>query len=787
MARKTRSAVDQKPDEIAPIRDLFNRIAALWDDDFERYKSDVEFSFGDHWPDNVKRQRDNDQRLSLVVDKLDQYVRQVVNSGRQNRPQIVVRPVDSDADIATAETFDGLCRHIQERSNADGSYDTALECAVRGGFGYFRILHDYAHENTFDQELGIELVANPLTVYFGEHKELDGSDVRDVFIVEDIPIDEFKAAYPDFNVTDWESSGEKYGDWIGEKVRVAEYFRMVFAPRMMLLLETGEVISAEDYEVAVQNQLPVPAVKASRSLPMPVVKWSKLCGSGYIEPERDTIWKYIPVIPVWGNLQNVDGEVRHVSMIHGARDAQLLYDYSRSAFAERVGQTPEAPWVAAAGQIQNHRQDWDGSIRTRLQVYDPIDVNGTPLPPPQRQSPSDIPAGFAQDAAMSEHDIQGALGMYQASLGRQGNATSGVQEREQALKGDIATFHYHDNLSRAIRHAGRILVVAIPKVYDSARVVRILGADGEASMAHIDPEQPKASQQVGQRTIYNLGAGTYDVAVTTGPSFTTQRQEFAANLAQLATSDPTFLQQYGDIYFHAQDWPGAQEMADRAKLFLPPQVQQAEQKDGSQSPEVQAAVAPVNAALHQCQQQLQLATQELQKLQAAEQSKQGELAVRNAEVQLKNAQAETERIKAQTALIEAQKPPQQTKEYQIALLNAAVKESSSELLSKKANEESAASAEQAANSEIANQLGTMTAQPMIPDPAKVSPLEAIMQMHAAAQAQTNQALAQHGQMLGALMQHIAAPRQKTATAVKQPDGSYLMQSTEAPVQPPTVQ
>lgn len=790
MAKKSRSVVDAKPDELKDVRERFNKIADLWDKDRERYKSDSEFSFGNHWPEAVKRKRDADERLSLVVDKLDQYLHQVINTSRQNRPQIVVRPIDSDADIATAETFDGLCRHIQERSNADGCYDTALECATRGGYGFIRLLHEYAHEHTFDQELAFGLIPNPLQVYFGTHKELDGSDVMDVFIAEDIPREEFKAEHPDIDATDWDGAGDKYGDWVTEdKVRVVEYFRMVKVPREMLLLDTGEVISAEDYQIAVDEKVaelsgvPLPGIKDRRMLPTNVVKWSKLCGSGYIEPEIDTIWKWIPVVPVWGNLQNLDGEVRHVSMIHAARDAQLLYDYSRSAFAERVGQTPEAPWVAAAGQIEEHEDEWNGTKRVRVQRYDPIDIGGQALPPPARQSPSDIPAGFAQDAAMSEHDIQGALGMYQASLGRQGNATSGIQEREQALKGDIATFHYHDNLARAIRHCGRILVAAIPKVYDAQRVVRILGEGGEASMVHLDASQPKASQQVGRRTIYNLGAGTYDVAVTTGASYTTQRQEFAANLAQLATSDPTFLAQYGDIYFHAQDWPGAQQMADRAKLFLPPAVQQAEQKDGSQSPEVQAATAPLNAALQQSHQQMQAMAQELQKLQGAEQSKQAELAVRQAEINLKMAQQATAHIQAQTALVEAKKPAEETVQYKIAELNNAAKVAGDEWLSKKANEDTANEAAAASNSEISSQMGAMTAQPMIPDPAKVSPLESILQAHAAAQAQTQAQFAQHGQMLHAILQHMAAPRQKNATAVRQPDGSYVMQSTEAPMAP----
>lgn len=787
MARKPAKPSEAKPpvDELKDIRDRFEKIADLWKKDRERYKADIKFLAGEHWPAATKHQRDGDERLSLVIDKLSQYQHQVVNDSRQNRPQIKVRPVDSNADIETAEIYDGLVRHIQERSNADTAYDIALECATGGGFGFIRIIHEYAHENTFDQELAIKPIPNPLQVYFGQHKEPDGSDCTECFIVEDVPEDEFKEEYPGVDPKSWDDAGNKYGDWFaGEKVRVAERYWMTKQKRPMLLLETGEVISEEDYQLAVENKLPVPAVKTRRTLPVNVVKWAKLCGSQYLEPEREEIWKWIPVVPVWGNTQNIDGEVRHISMIHNAKDAQLLYDYSRSAFAERVGQTPEAPWVAAAGQIENHRDEWDGSKRVRVQTYDPVDINNTPIPAPARQSPSDIPAGFAQDMQLSEHDIQGALGMYQASLGRQGNATSGVQEQEQARKGDVSTFHYHDNLTRALRHAGRILVFAIPKVYDSARVVRILGLDGSADMIHIDPRQQQASQKVGAKTVYNLGAGTYDVAVQTGPSYQTRRQEAAAMMSQVMTSDPALMGMYADLFFASQDWPMAQEFSKRAKLLLPPAIQQAEAKEGEQSPEVQAANAQAQQAIQQRDQFMQQAQGEFQKmgqelatLKQEKASKEGELRIKDAETKLKEKELEIKQYEAETKRLQGNGDGVDVFKAKLA---AATSVTVANISAKAQKDAADVAADQAADAQFTNDMGgsvppdeaegaVVTAKPK---PKR--PLDALMAAHAESQARMDKLEQMHAQLHQAVM----APRKKTAIATKQPDGSFRLESVE---------
>lgn len=753
MSAKAEEAAELERDPLYEVRERFKQAKDAWADDRKRYVDDLRFINLDHWPEAAKSLRESQQRPCLVVDKLNQYVRQVVNDSRQNRPSIKVRPVDNEADVETAEILQGLCRHIEERSNADTAYDTALESAVKGGFGFFRILSEYAHDRTFDQELCIKRVRNPLTVLFDpDCQEPDGSDARFAFVFEEMDKGDFEAAYPGKSTIPLED--EKYSDWCDEeKVVVAEYWKVVEEDRDMHLLEDGSVCDDDEYKKAINEGLTPPPIKDTRALSVRRVKWGKCNGKEWLEEPRDWPGKWIPVVPVWGNEIDIDGKVIHTSMIHASKDAQRLYNYSRSAFAERVALTPKAPWVAADGQIEQYEDDWASANQANISVlkYTPVDVAGHPVPPPQRQMAQDIPAGFAQDMQLAEHDIQASLGMYNASLGERSNEKSGKAILARQREGDVANFHYHDNLARAIRHAGRILVDLIPKIYDSTRMIRILGQDGAAEMVQIDPNLPVASGKVGGVKVFNIGVGTYDVAVSAGPSYTTRRQEAAEGMVQLSQGNPAIFSLIGDLMIRSMDWPMADEIADRLKAMLPPQIAALENKEDGPPPEVMQIMQQAEQAIAEHKQGLAEALVEIQRLQAEngamkadQQAKQAELAIKAQETQIKAFDAETKRMQVivsaeQKTVAEQPAEPQEPQEPQ---------ESIGQVLKT-----------------IADMKNPIHVG--VPDPGAA-------EMTLAAAAQINQAV----EALTMVAAEIAKPKHKTGRAVRQPDGSYIMESVE---------
>lgn len=659
MDKENEAAENETPEQedkelLDEAKDRYTQAEEFWHDNYKLAIEDMEFRAGKQWPTEIEELRSRENKPCLVVDKTNQYIRQVVNDGRQNRPSIKVRPVDSGADIEVAEVYQGVIRHILERSNADTAFDSALESAVVGGIGFFRVLSEYAHANTFNQDIVVKRVRNPLTVLISPTKEADGSDIQFGFITEELDKEEFSSKWPDAKFKDWEENKSRYGDWNnGEKIRVCEYWYKDEKEVLCHLLDDGTIEEDELYQKAVSAGIQVPAIIQSRKLKRPSIKWCRLTGAEVLE-RRDWPGEYIPIIPVFGNEYDIDGKVTYSGLIRTMKDPARLYNYSRSAFAERVALTPKAPYIAAAGQVENY-PEWEDANSGNYSVlrYDPIDINGAAVGAPQRQSASDIPSGFAQDMQISEHDIQGAIGMYQASLGAPSNEKSGKAILARAREGDVGTFHYHDNLSRAIRHLGRILVGIIPHFYDTTRVVRILGEDGSVDNAEINPEQQIAVQKVGAKSIYNLNVGVYDVAVSAGASYTTKRQEAAEAMVQLTQANPALFQLIGDLMIRNMDWPQAEEIADRLKLMLPPQIQQAEEKEEGQQvpPQVQQAIQMAqehiqqqDIAIQELQGQLQQATGEHEVKMIELGIKERELLIKEDELKIKGYEAETERL-----------------------------------------------------------------------------------------------------------------------------------------------
>lgn len=576
----------------------------------------------EQWDEGIKNSRENDPngaRPCLVVDKTNQYIRQIVNDIRQNRPAMKVRAVNDDGDEDVAEIIQGLTRHIEDQSRADLAYDWASESAVRCGLGYFRIVTDYVGQNSFDQDIIIKRVMDINSVLMDPNStEPDGCDAKYAFVTDTLSADEFEEAYPDAEAVNFDSDTEQ--EWFGDKkVLIAEYFWLEKQAVNILFLEDGSTKEEADYWAGVKAGAPKQKILKTRPTENMQCKWAKINGKEILE-QKEFPSRYIPVFPVLGNEGFVSGKRVLSGVVRAAKDSQRLYNYVRSAFTEAVALAPKAPYIAAAGQIEEF-EEWETANTTNHAVlrYKPTSVGGTPVPPPMRQPFAGIPAGLAQDMEIAERDIQSTMGMHEASKGENGAERSGIAIQSLQSKGDTSSFHYRDNLARAIQHLGRVVVEMIPKIYDTQRVLRIIGEDGEHSHAKINPEQPGAVEEQHDETgaitkIYNLGIGTYDVTVTVGPSYSTKRQEFAAMMGEMFSRDPQLMQMAGDLYFRSIDMPYSDQIADRLKKMLPPQLQDKPEGQPELPPEVQAQMEQMSNALHQSEQQMQQFEQHIQQL-----------------------------------------------------------------------------------------------------------------------------------------------------------------------------
>lgn len=553
---------------------------------------DLKFRAGEQWPDDVKQAREMDRRPCLTINRLPQFVRQVTNDQRQNRPSIKVSPVDDNADIETAKIYQGLIRHIEYNSNADVAYDTAFEGAATKGLGYFRVITDYCDPKSFDQDIFIKRVRNSFSVYVDPHyQEPDGSDMNWAFVFEDLSRDDYKAQFKNSKLSamdDWRSLGDKAPGWTTDNTcRVAEYFYKTFKEVDLVQLSDRSVILKEELPEVLPEGL---TVVAERKSTLPAIKWCKMNGVEVLE-ETDWLGQWIPIVPVLGDELDIDGNRVLEGIIRHAKDPQRMYNYWASSETETIALAPRAPFIGAAGTFAGFEAQWKtANIKNHAFLeYNPKNIGGQPTGPPQRNVYEPPVQAITQARMQSSDDLKATTGIYDATLGNRSNENSGIAIQRRNAQAQTSNFHYVDNLSRALRHVGRIVIDLIPKVYDTPRMGRIIGEDGDSEMVLLN----QMFEKDGKPQSYMLGHGKYDVTVATGPSYATKRQEAAQTMIEFTKAIPNAAPLISDLIARNMDWPGAQEIADRLKKALPPGIAEKEGDKEKQEvpPEVQHQLA----------------------------------------------------------------------------------------------------------------------------------------------------------------------------------------------------
>jgi len=650
-------------DLLSTARDRLNMAISAYSESREDEIDDLRFYAGSpdnhwQWPADVLATRGAVQgqtinaRPCLTINKLPQHVRQITNDQRQNRPSGKVIPADDKADLEVAEIYDGMVRHIEYISDADVAYDTACENQVAFGEGYIRLLTEYCDDNSFDQDIKIGRIRNAFSVYMDPMiQDPCGADAKWCFITEDVTREDYERMFPDASpVSTLQQLGvgdQSISQWINENtVRIAEYFYVEYEPATLNLYYGGNTAfagSPEDKQMRAAGMKPI----RTRQVDRQKVKWCKINGYEVLE-EREWAGKYIPVVRVVGNEFEVDGRVYLSGLVRNAKDAQRMYNYWVSQEAEMLALAPKAPFVGYGGQFEGYETQWK-TANTQNWPYlevnpDATDALGNPLPLPQRAMPPMAQSGLIQAKVGASDDIKSTTGQYDASLGMQGNEKSGRAILARERQSDTGTYHYVDNLARAVRHLTRQIVDLIPKIYDTQRIARIIGLDGEADMAMIDPTQPEpvrkiVDQQTGAviKKIYNPSVGKYDVCVTTGPSYMTKRQEAAESMAQVLQANPALWQVAGDLLVKNFDWPGADDLAKRLRKMIDPKLLE----DSEEAlPELMAA-----------QQQMQAMQQEMSHMatmleNVSQSIENRDIEVKEFEAKIKAYEAETRRLAA---------------------------------------------------------------------------------------------------------------------------------------------
>lgn len=510
-------------------------------------EEDVRFASGgrNQWDPAVVRARK--KRPVLTENRLGPSIAQIVNDGRQNKPSIVCTPMDQGTE-ETSEYYQGRIRQIEYECDADVAYDTARKAQVTCGRGFYRVVMRQRGDDDQDQYPDIVPIENQFSVVWDPSaRRYDLADADWTFVLQVISKDRHEREFG----TDTLASANGFfleGDnpapgWMGlgsdgDMVRVADYYY-------------------RDYDDVTEDGSPK----------------VKICATNGVEVLDETEWiapeNGIPVLPQWGERMIVDDEIQTGSLVRDAKDPQRLVNLYVSNIAEEISRMPKQPYMAAEGQIAGREDEWEtiNEVQRAVVQYKPKASDGTVVGPPQRQAAEPPIQALVTGYLQAIDAIKAAMGIFDASLGAGPGDTAGVAIAQRRTESDIANFHYSDNEARTRKRLGRILLEIIPKIDGTEPAEKpVRDAAGKVRLVRIN--EPFVDKKTGKTLHHKLDVGRYQIAVSTGPSYTSQREQENERVGEVLKASPELIWVMGDIYFETSDGPGAAQMAERMKRAI---------------------------------------------------------------------------------------------------------------------------------------------------------------------------------------------------------------------------
>jgi len=636
------------------IRDRYKVMTEADDTNRKAAMADMKFTNvpGAQWDENMKTERGD--RPCYEFNKLRVTCKRVINEMRANRPSGKVRGTE-DGDKETAEIYEGLIRNIWNVSDGDTVIDTAAEYQVAGGMGAWRIITEYANDNAFDQNIKLEQIHNPFCLYADPSaKDHLKRDAHDWILTEKVANSEYEAKYGKAEKVDWEElEFDDEEDWSNEEeTRVCEYWWKEPVEKEIWQLEDGKVIDSESDEAALIDQN---TVKSRRTIKTHQIKMCIASGDAILEGPTDWAGSMHPFVMVYGEYIVIDGKIHWFGLPRFAKDAQRSYNVSRTAIAESIASAPLATHWVTTTQAEGMTGEWAEAHQKNFPFKR---YNPDPLAPgaPQRTGGADVPVALMQESQIASEEIKAVTGIFSADMGAPNQATSGRQEIARQQQGQIATFNYQDNLSKGIRRTWEILIDLIPQVFDTERNLRLLGEDGSETYVKINTfvQDPATGESI---KVHDLAEGTFDVTITTGAGFATKRQEAVEAYMSLTQGNPEIMGLAGDLIFKSMDLPYADEIADRLKTMLPPQIQEMLNQDAKVPPEVKAMMQQAEQAMQQVQQmgqEVQAAAAEAEKEKSVNDKDKAEIRTLIANLKTEEAKFEAKVAKELAGLTERQ-------------------------------------------------------------------------------------------------------------------------------------
>lgn len=531
------------------MREIDKKFKSVWEYDEQNRRDasdDLSFRAGTQWDDQDARIRKIQNRPTLVLSQIDQYVRNIVGQSRSMSPSIRVFSGDANTDPRMAALFEGAIRDIEQRSNAKAARINAHTDQVTCGIGHYEVCYRL-HPTLPHKEIYVKTIKDPLSIIWDPSStEIDRSDARFCFRIREVPLMEFEQKFPkarrsNFNASKVHGYSYRYYDNLrwehGEYVRLAQYWEKYTKKHEFITTVNGEMMEVTGME---REEIATYQPRESYKRDIDHLRFQLLSGDDILEEITDYPCRYIPIIPVVGEEVATNDGLYRQGIVRKMREPQKFYNYMMSIGMEQLSQSVKSPFLVTNEMIKYNEADWRNAYTNSkpFLAYQPDQF--APGAKPERILPPTQHRDTLQVAQMFMGDMSNAAGLHEDSLGKETNAKSGKAIEARQRGGIIATNVFGDNLGYSIRHEGRILLSMIQNIYTENRRIRVISA--EEKEAFVDINKAGLMNNGRDRIIVNdMTRGEFEVRAEAGPSFGAVKQESLQALMQLVQLNPQMM------------------------------------------------------------------------------------------------------------------------------------------------------------------------------------------------------------------------------------------------------
>ena len=523
------------------------------------------------WEPQIIQKLNNRPRYTF--DECNPIVDDIMGEMEQMSFDIEVNPLSGDASKKLAKAYEGIIRNLEQVSGATHIYNAAARIMVGTGFAAWRVVADWRDDNSFDQDLLIKDIPDAQnTVWFDANaNQQDMSDSTKAWRLISMTKQAYEEKYP-------KGSGQGVTTTIRQQVythkkpgeiMIGEYLYKKTKYRELVRMTDGSVYEVNDDFKMILDELKQQniTVNKSRKRPYHVVYQQLFDGADWLKDEKETVFSYIPIVPVYGNFRVSESKVIYWGIVEKLMDAQRVINYSESRKIEEGALAPKGKVWMNKDQAQS--ADVRRGLETMNTNNDPVQfydhVEGA-NPPTYIGAPQSNP-GLMETTQSARTFIERTSGTYDEARGNAPANRSGVAIERLQDKSDNPKRKWFTSMEIALTHTCRICVLAIPKVYDTRQTLQLRNPDG--TMDKIVIKQPVVDTQTGQVVELNdLSKGTYGVACSAGPAFQSRQKETVAAINEIASIDPTIMQLGGDVLLSNINAPGIDDIAERKRKMM---------------------------------------------------------------------------------------------------------------------------------------------------------------------------------------------------------------------------